>query len=204
MSTKETATPQQRQAEVMLTTLDAVEELFDTHDSVVTVTITPEDDEGNELEPYTKDVHFKACKLKHLGPLTVLMQSFLESLGDEQTVKVLEYVSEHQQKNLEEGSSPYALDTQALVREATSGVSVIGQLFAGAAKTLPQFVSLFTNLSKEELDDMDVPSVILVAYGIFARNFSFFIQNGRLLYQALMVSVARRLEKIPKKATATQ
>lgn len=190
-----------RKAEVMFTTLFAVEELFDTADSTIVVTITMEDDQGNDLPPEAKTVNFRAAKLKHLKALTLLITGLMDGLGNEEIVTLLNYVSNKQQENLAAGGDAYALDTASLVREATGSVSVITQLLSGAAAVLPDYVSLFTNLTKEEVENMDPTEVILVAYGIFARNFSFFIQNGRQLYQALMVSVARRLQKQQKKAS---
>ncbi|ALT58001.1 hypothetical protein FDG94_gp008 [Pseudomonas phage SM1] len=190
---------QSRNREVFLSTLSAVQELFDQGSASIQVTIVKEDENGNDAEPYTKDVTFRACKLKHLGPLTHLIQGMVSGLGEPEVVKLLEYVSEAQTRQIEQGIDPYKLDTEGLVREAGIVGNLVRQLFTGAADLLPQYVDLFTNLTKEEVEELEFTDVCLVCYGIFARNFSFFTQNGPLLFQAFVAAVGPRMNKAKAK-----
>lgn len=193
-----TDTPEQagRGMEVLLATLGAVDELFDNAESFITVQITGEDAEGNDLPPVDKQVNFRACKVKHIGPLTKLVQAMAMGLGDEEMVKVLDYVSGKQQEKLAAGVNAYALDTEALVNEVVVTGSLIGQLLAGAADLLPRYVSTFTNLTEEEYGNIDPIQGCLVAYGIFARNFSFFTRNMPLISRAFIAVFQQRLGKI--------
>lgn len=187
-----------REQVAILSALSAVEELFNDATGSVVVRVYPEDEEGNELAPVDKEVRFKACKLKHLSPLTVMIQAMVSGLGDTEVLKVLDYVSGEQQRKLEEGVNPYALNTENMIREVILNGSVIAQFFSGAVQLLPHYASLLTNLTKEEIDNMDPMHATLVVYGIFARNYHFFTQNGPQLYRALMGSLGSRLLQLKK------
>lgn len=200
-----TDTPEQigRGMEVLLATLGAVDELFDDAESSITVQITNEDAEGNDLPPVDKEVNFKACKVKHIGPLTKLVQAMAMGLGDAEMIKVLDYVSGKQQAQLAAGVSAYALNTEELVNEVVVTGSLIGQLLSGASEILPHYVSIFTNLTEEEFGNIDPIQGCLVAYGIFARNFSFFTRNTPLLSRAFIAVFHQRLGKIKSEKKAS-
>lgn len=182
-----------REQEALLVALSAVDELFVVPEGTVTVRIMPEDEDGNDLEPIDKEVKFKACKMKHLGPLTEMIQGMISGLADGELVKVLEYVSGEQQKKLVAGEDPYQLDTEKLVADVANSGALLSKLLGGALEILPRAITLFTNITREEWDDIDPASASVVAYGIFARNYSFFIQNGHLLHRAFASSLMTRL-----------
>lgn len=189
-----------RYREALLVSMSAVEELFNEPLGTVTITIYPEDAEGNELEPVEKEVQFRPCKTKHLNTLTTLIYSLTAGFSDGELAKVLTFVTDEQKKLLDSGVNPYMLNTETLVQKAQVSGGTMLALFQGALSILPPFVSKFTNLTAEEFNNADALQGALVAYGIFARNYHFFIQNGPLLGRAFMASLASRAVKNENKA----
>lgn len=190
-----------RYREALLVSMSAVEELFNEPLGEVTITVFPEDENGNELPPVEKLVTFRPCKTKHLNTLATLIYSLVAGLGNDEITRVLTFVTDEQKKLLDQGVNPYLLDTKSLVQKATVSGGTLVSLFQGALGVLPQFVEKFTNLTREEFDNTDALQGTLVAYGIFARNYHFFIQNGPLLGRAFMASLASRATKNEQKVT---
>lgn len=152
-------------AEVTAALLNAVHELFG--DTATEVTL-----------PSTGIVcKFFPAKFRHIEELSVLFESMVADFENQEILTLVNTVSKNQEELIKQGQSPYLIDTQALVREAASNQSLASRLLRKCAQTLPKLAPMFTSLTDEEFRELDADEALIVAMGLFSRNYNFFIQR---------------------------
>lgn len=144
----------------------AMKELFDGADADLPLKSLP-----------GKVVQFKAAKMKHLDKITVLIGEMAASLSEAELGTVVNRVSALQEKAISEGVSPYDLNTTGLVNETLGNASLVAKLATAGLQSLPKFVCYFTNLEPDEFGELEADEGLLIALGVFARNYSFFTQR---------------------------
>lgn len=156
--------------------LNAVHELFADTGSSMTL-------------PLSKiDVEFSPAKFKHIEEITLLFSALVQGLSSSELKGVMEMVSAQQEGQVNAGVSPYAIDTELLVKQATGNGSLALKMLSGISGQLPHLVAMFTNLTPEEFGELDVDESMMVAFHIFSRNYSFFTQR---LLPVIVASAAK-------------
>lgn len=180
------STPVERENAMM----SAADELFDGSHDVVKL------QDGRE-------VPIKPAKVKHLRQITEFVQEFVNTFNSEELVRLLSGVSQMQQEKIAEGSSAYSLNTGELVQKVAGDASLILRIFNSGVDAFSKLVPLFSDLSLEEFEDLELDDAALLVFGIFGRNYHFFTQRvlpviqGSIAQKAMMGS--RRITNAPEK-----
>jgi hypothetical protein len=138
-------------------------------------------------------VKFKAAKFKHLEEISELVFSMIAGFSGSELNKIVSTVSAEQEAKIAAGDSPYALDTSRLVRDAAGpDGAVYMKLMSGCLRTLPKLAPMFTDLTAEEFGELDADEAMIVAFGIFQRNYAFFTQRLLPVIAAFIAQQKRR------------
>jgi Na+-transporting methylmalonyl-CoA/oxaloacetate decarboxylase gamma subunit len=107
--------------------------------------------------------------------------------------KIVSTVSAEQEAKIKAGTSPYSLDTTRMVQEAAGpDGAVYMKLLSGTLRTLPKLAPMFTDLTPEEFKELDADEAMIVAFGIFQRNYAFFTQRLLPVIAAFIAQQRRR------------
>lgn len=142
----------------------AVEELFDEVESEVKF-------------PDGRVVKINAAKVKDLKQITLFVQTFVASFDPAELLKMLAMVSRKQEEKLREGESPYLLDTEQMVRDVTGEMSIIMDMIHRGLEAIGQFVPVFTDLTVEEFEELELDDAAVIAFAVFGRNYHFFTRQ---------------------------
>lgn len=175
----------QRDYEIQMSLMAAVHELFGGESGDITL-------------PDGKKVLFHPAKFRHLSGITALFQSFISGLTAEELDKVLKTVSLQQEEKIKAGESPFQLHTEELVKDVTGAMSLAMKMLEAAVDVLPQYVEQFTNLTSEEFGELELDDSMIVAFGVFTRNYNFFIQRLPPVIVACIVGLKKQQMKATK------
>jgi hypothetical protein len=161
----ETGIDMDRAREVTLHLINAANELFGETANAVTLP--------------TSQIHceFYPAKFRHLEEITVLFESMVAGFQADELKQMLLTVSKNQEELINQGASPYTLNTGELVRSAANNSSLALKLLRGCTRTLPDLAGMFTSLTPEQFHELDADEAMVVAMGIFSRNYNFFTQR---------------------------
>lgn len=122
-------------------------------------------------------VEFYPAKFKHIEQITLLFSALVSGLSSVELKGMMEMVSTQQEGQINAGVSPYLIDTDNLVKQASGNASLALKLLSGITGQLPELIAMFTDLTPEQFGELDVDESMIVAFHIFARNYSFFTQR---------------------------
>lgn len=165
----------------------AANELFDSADATVTL-------------PSGVEVTVKNAKVKHLKQITQYIQEFVSSFDPQEILTILAAVSRRQEARINAGDSPYTMDTDSMVKEVVGEASLLMRVMNAGVDTFTLLAPLFTSLSREEFEDLDIDEGALVIFGVFGRNYHFFT---RQVLPVIRACLAQRMQAAPKKTATT-
>lgn len=137
-------------------------------------------------------VQFKPAKFKHLEQITVLFESMAAGFTNSEMVTMVKQVSAQQEAAINQGESPYKIDTQGFVSQVAENGGLVAKLMTKSLQTLPLLAPMFTDLTPEEFGELDVDEAMIVAFGIFARNYNFFTHRLPPVIAAFTASLKNR------------
>lgn len=147
-----------------------------------------------------RQVAIKAAKVKHLRQITGFVQTFIQEFQPEELVSLLSRVSARQQTLIAEGSSPYTLNTSELVKDVAGEASLFLRIVSTGIDAFAKLVPLFSEISSEEFEELDLDDAAVLIFGVFGRNYHFFIQRVLPVIQG---SIAQRITQTnPQKTSA--
>lgn len=180
--TKQTAAPeaevksvQDQDANMGMHIMAALTELFgDAQEHVV-------------LPSRKEPVCFYAAKMKHLSQIGALVQGMVAALDHSELKALLTLVSADQVDKINNGVSPFSLNTTEVVKSALGTTPLGIRLVTGAHDLMVEMAPTFTNLKKGEFEELDLDEGLVVVFGVFARNYAFFTQR---LLPLIVASIA--------------
>lgn len=140
-------------------------------------------------------VAIKAAKVKHLRQITEFVQTFIQNFEAEELVGILQRVSERQQRLLAEGSSAYSLNTSALVKEVAGEASLLLRVITTGIEAFSKLAPIFSEITEEEFEELDLDDAAVLVFGIFGRNYHFFIQRVLPVIQGSIVQRTMQAKK---------
>lgn len=138
----------------------------------------------------SRKVAIRAAKVKHLRQITEFVQTFIQNFEPEELVTLLKRVSERQQHLIAEGSSPYSLDTSGIVKEVAGEASLLLRIISTGIEAFAKLAPIFSEVTSEEFEDLELDDAALLVFGIFGRNYHFFTQRVLPVIQG---SIAQRV-----------
>lgn len=124
-----------------------------------------------------RSVEIKSAKVKQLRQITAFVQSFLAKLDQSAIAGIIVKVSKYQEEAIKAGTDPYKLETRQLITDLIGEGGAISQLLQLGVDELPKLVPMFSDLSEEEVDDLDLDEAAQVGMAVFVRNYHFFTQQ---------------------------
>lgn len=135
----------------------------------------------------SRKVAIKAAKVKHLRQVTEFVQTFIQNFEPEELVTLLQRVSERQQDLIAGGSSPYSLNTSELVKEVAGEASLLLRIVNTGIEAFAKLAPIFSDITEEEFEDLELDDAALLVFGIFGRNYHFFTQRVLPVIQGSIV-----------------
>lgn len=175
----------QRGYEIQMTLMAAVHELFG-------------GESGDLTLPDGTQVLFHPAKFRHLSGITALFQSFVSALTDQELDRLLKTVSFEQEEKIKAGESPFSLRTEELVKDVAGTMALAMKMLEASVAVLPRYVEQFTNLTKEQFEELELDDSMIVAFGVFTRNYNFFIQRLPPVIVACIVGLKKQQMKAAK------
>lgn len=145
-----------------------------------------------------KKVVIKSAKVKQLRQITAFVQTFLAALDQSAIAGIIAKVSKHQEDAINAGTDPYKLETRQVITDLIGEGGAISQLLQLGVDELPKLIPIFTDLSIEDVDELELDEAAVVGLGIFGRNYHFFIQQ----VAPVILAYTARLKGLAKKTTA--
>ena len=146
-----------------------------------------------------REVVIKAAKVKHLRQITLFVQTFIQEFQPEELVSLLSRVSARQQAMIAEGSSPYALNTSELVKDVAGEASLFLRIVSTGIDAFAKLVPMFSEISCDEFEELDLDDAAVLIFGVFGRNYHFFIQRVLPVIQGC---IAQRITQPSPKTTS--
>lgn len=142
------------------------------------------------------EVVFKSASYKHIGKITRLFEQLLNRVPADKLGTLIDMIVSEQKNLLLAGKSVNDLDlgATALVKEAVGNSSLLLSVFANVSDVLPEAVEMFSTISQDAFNELEIDEAMLVAVGVVARNYSFFIQTVR----PILVNVMRAWKGVGK------
>lgn len=157
--------------------LSAMDELFEgTHDTVTLST-------GREIP-------IKPAKVKHLRQITQFVQDFVNQFEGQELLTLLSGVSQIQQQKISEGVSPYSLNTGEVVKQVAGHASLLLRIFQSGVDSFSRLAPVFSDITVEEFEDLDMDDAALVVFAIFGRNYHFFTLRVLPVIQGSIARIA--------------
>ena len=143
-------------------------------------------------------IHFNTAKVRTLGQIMLFFREVAKSVPFDKLEGLFRMFSKAQRKALADGKDPKAVDISALtmlavadseVQEIVASALGGGSFFlsiAGSALEHGHFiVCSFTDLTREEFEDLELDDACVVVMGVLFMNYSFFTRSSRLILQVL-------------------
>lgn len=138
-----------------------------------------------------KKVEVPAAKVKQLKQITAFITDFVSSFEEKALVQLIMKVSARQEAAIEQGTSPYLLHTNEIVKELAGEAGILMSVLNGGLGQIGKVVSIFSNITEEEFDDLELDEAGVLLFAIFGRNYSFFTHQVlpviRVCIQRVMV-----------------
>ena len=169
-----------------------------------------------------KTVEIHPAKMKHLTEVMGFFRALVSRLQPGQLGTIIEFIAKRQREAMASGKRPTDIDLMTLLREMVDrkGDDALGlegeemvvrgietsQLFfdmlGAVLEEMPRLIPLFTNITIEEWDELDLAEATAVIGGIFMVNYRFFTQSLRPILLAFAVGLMRKhLAEVTKSPT---
>ncbi len=159
----------------------------------------------NETEFSTADgvvVKVQQAKTRHLTYAMTFLETLMGAMSESQLHGLVATFAAAQKKAIAAGIDPNTLDAAELTRAALGNASIILTVASKVASELPQLVTVFTNLSVNQVNELDVEELVVVICKIFLVNYSFFTQTLRPILLSFAAALLSKMEtaKVSKQA----
>lgn len=138
-----------------------------------------------------REVTFLPAKMRHLNKLIEVFETALNSVSQEEFEDLINLIVDQQAAAQASGKDATDIDVAEAVRVGKYNMTLVRKMFVACTTILPQIVPLFTDLSSDEYDDLEIDEGILVPVGIIAVNYPFFTQNLLPALSGLFSSMMR-------------
>jgi hypothetical protein len=139
-----------------------------------------------------REVNIRTAKVKQLRDITAFIQGFLGRLEGSQVVDLIDKLSIYQQKKIAEGVSPYQMGTKEMILEIIGSANVLSVVLDAAVTELPKLLPIFSSLSAEEVDELELDDATVVAFHIFGKNYHFFSRQVLPLIRGCIESLRQK------------
>lgn len=153
----------------------------------------------NELTLSTGKVAvIRPAKMKQLTGMMKFFRDVIGALSQSQLAQMIGIISEAQRKQIDAGEDPRNIDLRQLAQnellhgDTFGSVSIISLLLEAVSTYLPDFVVMFTNLTKEDYEELDIDEGALLIMGIISLNYDFFSQRLLPVFLGFMKSVLQQ------------
>lgn len=168
------------------------------------------------VNEYTRDdgkvIKLKTAKMKNLAVITRFMNAVVSKVDQKALAAIVTSIIVRQKEALAKGEDPNKIDVRAMaeavlmkgaprddagrsefiVERSVNYASLLFSLTAAMLEELPDVVPSFTNLTKDEFEDMDPAEAAIIAGGVFMMNYRFFIQSLRPALGLITVNLVRK------------
>lgn len=151
----------------------------------------------NEATFSTSDgvvVNVQQAKTRHLSYAMAFLETLTGALTETQLHGLVTTFAEAQKKAIAEGVDPNSLDAAELTRAALGNASIILTIATKTVGELPQLVTVFTDLSVDQVNELDVEELIVVICKIFLVNYGFFTQTLRPILLSFVAALLSKME----------
>lgn len=135
--------------------------------------------EGGSQEIPLRDGRVIKCRtatMKNFKSIVALVEATINGLDQNYLVKLIDKVAEKQTAIIN-GETDQPLDLVSTIREIAGQGSVVLKIVQAGADTLTKLIPMFTDLTEEQVDDLEMDELSLVAFGVLSKNYEFFIQQ---------------------------
>lgn len=128
-----------------------------------------------------KDVRvtFNTAKVKHLSKMIQLFSGIISSFDELTFSEILQMIATKQAEAVAEGRSPHdvSITNEDVLKVAMDYRSVLVTVVTRLIDHLGPFVEIFSSISDEQFQDLDIDQATLVVLAIIGMNYSFFTQT---------------------------
>lgn len=143
-----------------------------------------------------KVVHIQQAKTRHFSFAVNFFDALNERVDPERLFKLYKAFGEEQIKADMEKREISEERRVELVRAAFGNASILLTVLKGVSDHLPALVSVFTNLSVEEVDDLEVEDLLIVIGQIALVNYSFFTQTLQPILHAFGAGLLAKMQTV--------
>lgn len=118
------------------------------------------------------------AKVKHLREITDFVTDFLQKFTQEEIVQLIAMTTRAQEDLIKEGENPY-VNFMGQIKTYIGGAAILAKVIKTVTDVAPRFLSLFTDMTIEDFDELELDEASMVSYAIFGRNYHFFSQKVR-------------------------
>ena len=138
----------------------------------------------------------RKAKVRELTAITAVFRKITERINEQNMLKVVEMVVDMQMaEQAISGKKTFAVTKEQVAEKLKAdGVTFI-TILERTVDLIPEIVPSFTNLSKEEVDELDLDDAVLIITGIIGANYSFFTHSLRPIFEAVMAGFGRKLQE---------
>lgn len=149
------------------------------------------------LPTLKRDVTIKAARMGQIAAVMQLFRKIADSVDNTHIMSVVNAVSKVQTQHMQDGKNPRELDIAAIAAtqlesEGAQTISIISIFMEVAALHLPTMAAIFSDITVEEFENLEIDEGALVSFAIFAHNYDFFTQRLLPILTAFMMSLASR------------
>lgn len=158
----------------------AAEELFEGTSSTV------------KVNKGAKVVTIHPATVRRMREMSKFMEEFIQSIPEQDFFSVITAVSNQQKLAIENGESPYKVDSGELVKKSLANAGGILSVLSMALERLGPLTQIFTDLADGEFDELEIDDATSVVLGVFGRNYHFFTQTVLPQIHAYIAILAAR------------
>lgn len=140
-----------------------------------------------------KEVVIRPAGMKETSLIVRFFQTLMNNIDPELIGGLVELIAERQKAAIIAGQDPNNIDMAALsgvelVTRTLEKANLLMEVMAVSMEQLPGLAPIFTNLTLDEYEALELDEGLLVAGGIFMLNYSFFTQKLPPLFKVFMKS----------------
>lgn len=141
-----------------------------------------------------KVVEIEEARTRHFTYAVNFMDMLVEKLDGEKLHALVGAFAEAQRQAAAAGNDPRNIDVESVARAALGNASIVLKLVKHSSDELPQLVSVFTNLSAGEVEDLKVEELVVCILKVALANYSFFTQTLRPILETFVVAIMAKLQ----------
>lgn len=147
-----------------------------------------------------KTVNIQAAKFKQINELVQFVTTFLSNLDQDKVMHLITRVSDFQEAAIKAGQDPYKLGTLSRIKDMVGDAGIIAEIMGNGLGELPKLVGMFSDLTADEFNDLELDEAFLVGLHILGRNYHFFIQRCAPVIRAFVMLLQSKGKKAGKRA----